>query len=495
MEDIVPGLLNEIQDQFDREVAKNDKIKRFRKLVQKGQATYEETNEIAQEIGKILTKAYRDNINSDVLPDGRMYYNIADRVLNPTLRAGYNVAADNAAAMQQQVNNVAGIGIKVQRVQMEQDNIAGIINRISQEENYDDIKWILDAPVRNMVQKAVAFGKEHIAVEGGGKVEFRTRTSKGGLGEGFDVLIIDEAQEYQDDQESALKYVVTDSKNPQTIFCGTPPTPVSSGTVFTKYRKATLEGRNVDSGWAEWSVEEKTDPRDIEAWYETNPSLGTVFTERSVTAEIGDDDIDFNIQRLGLWIRYNQKSAISETEWNELKAHVKPELTGELYVGIKYSKDGNVAMAIASKTEEGKIFVECIDCREVRAGDTWMLAYLKGWKARKVVIDGASGQQLLEEEMREYGIKNAHLPTVKEIIAANAKFEQGLYQRSIVHSGQPSLVQAVSNCEKRAIGSNGGFGYKAIKEEIEIALLDSVILAYWACSETKVKRRKQRISC
>ena len=180
---------------------------------------------------------------------------------------------------------------------------------------------------------------------------------------------------------------------------------------------------------------------------------------------------------------------------NELKAHVKPELTGELYVGIKYSKDGNVAMAIASKTEEGKIFVECIDCREVRAGDTWMLAYLKGWKARKVVIDGASGQQLLEEEMREYGIKNAHLPTVKEIIAANAKFEQGLYQRSIVHSGQPSLVQAVSNCEKRAIGSNGGFGYKAIKEEIEIALLDSVILAYWACSETKVKRRKQRISC
>ena len=299
--------------------------------------------------------------------------------------------------------------------------------------SWERLLKLLEQAGIKVVSSYRAFGKEHIAVEGGGKVEFRTRTSKGGLGEGFDVLIIDEAQEYQDDQESALKYVVTDSKNPQTIFCGTPPTPVSSGTVFTKYRKATLEGRNVDSGWAEWSVEEKTDPRDIEAWYETNPSLGTVFTERSVTAEIGDDDIDFNIQRLGLWIRYNQKSAISETEWNELKAHVKPELTGELYVGIKYSKDGNVAMAIASKTEEGKIFVECIDCREVRAGDTWMLAYLKGWKARKVVIDGASGQQLLEEEMREYGIKNAHLPTVKEIIAANAKFEQGLYQRSIVH--------------------------------------------------------------
>ena len=196
-----------------------------------------------------------------------------------------------------------------------------------------------------------------------------------------------------------------------------------------------------------------------------------------------------------MWIRYNQKSAISETEWNELKIHHSPELTGALFAGIKYSKDGNVAMGVASKTKDGKIFIECIDCRNVRAGNTWMIQYLKNWNAKKVIIDGASGQQLMEEEMKEYGIKNSHLPTVKEIIAANAAFEQGLYQKNIVHSGQPSLVQAVSNCEKRAIGSNGGFGYKAMKEEIEIALLDSVILAYWACSETKTKKKKQRISC
>ena len=60
------------------------------------------------------------------------------------------------------------------------------------------------------------FGLERIALldEGGGSCDFRTRSSKGGLGEGFDLLVIDEAQEYTDDQESALKYVVSDSKNP-----------------------------------------------------------------------------------------------------------------------------------------------------------------------------------------------------------------------------------------------------------------------------------------
>ena len=64
-----------------------------------------------------------------------------------------------------------------------------------------------------------AYGREHIFLKNGGKIEFRTRTSKGGLGEGFDLLVIDEAQEYQDDQESSLKYTVSDSPNPQTILC------------------------------------------------------------------------------------------------------------------------------------------------------------------------------------------------------------------------------------------------------------------------------------
>ena len=74
-----------------------------------------------------------------------------------------------------------------------------------------------------------AAGRERIElVDTKGRIEYRTRTSKGGLGEGVDLLIVDEAQEYQDDQESALKYIVTDSKNPQTLFCGTPPTATSS---------------------------------------------------------------------------------------------------------------------------------------------------------------------------------------------------------------------------------------------------------------------------
>ena len=338
-------------------------------------------------------------------------------------------------------------------------------------------------------------GLERIVLlgEGGGTIDFRTRSSKGGLGEGFDLLVIDEAQEYQDDQESALKYVVTDSKNPQTLMLGTPPTPVSSGTVFLKLRNAALQGETVNTGWAEWSVDEMTDPMDREAWYETNPSLGTVFTERSIMDEIGPDTVDFNIQRLGLWLRYNQKSAISKREWDELQCKTIPDLTGKLFVGIKYGHDGDsVAMSIAVKTADGRIFVESIDCRSMRIGNGWILDFISRAEIEAVVVDGANGQELLAEAMKRKKLKAPTMPTVKQIITANSAFSQALYGKQICHMGQPSLAQVVSNCEKRAIGSNGGYGFKSILEGAKVELMDSVILAFWQCSEAK-PRKKQKI--
>ena len=340
-----------------------------------------------------------------------------------------------------------------------------------------------------------ANGREHIFVTGGGRIEYRTRTSKVGLGQGYDLLVIDEAQEYQDDQETALKYIVTASKNPQIIMMGTPPTAVSSGDVFNRLRNEILSGKVTDSGWEEWSVETQHDPHDTEAWYLTNPALGITLKERDIAAEITGDYLDFNIQRLGLWIKYDLKSAISEAEWSALKVKTTPKLVGSLCVGIKYGKDGeNVSMSVATRTATGKIFVETIDCRPIRNGDGWILKFLKAADVNQVIIDGASGQQLLKDQMHDAKIKPIPvLPTVKEVITANAVFEQALEAKEIRHAGQNSLTQAVTNCDKRAIGSNGGFGFKSLKEDIDISLMDSMILAHWACTRVK-KKKTQKVS-
>src|SRR5690625_4070883 len=343
--------------------------------------------------------------------------------------------------------------------------------------------------------KIKATGRESIEFYDGGRIDFRTRSSTGGLGESFDLLVIDEAQEYTDDQRSALQYTIAASPNPQTILTGTPPTPISSGTVFTKLRENALFGASEDDGWAEWSIDEETDDlRNVDLWYQTNPSLGLRVSERNIRAELGTDDLDFNIQRLGLWIQYNQKSAISENEWKELHVDEFPKLKGKLFVGIKYGYDGsNVALSIAVKTVDDDIFVEAIDCQSLREGNGWIIHFLRNANIQQVVIDGANGQNILAEAMKQAGLKKPVLPTVKEIILANSMFEQALFQQSIKHKSQPSLFQVVTNCDKRNIGTSGGFGYRSQVEENDIALMESMILAHWACAEAKeVKKQKIR---
>lgn len=341
-----------------------------------------------------------------------------------------------------------------------------------------------------------ALGQETIRVKSsGGVIHFRTRTSKGGLGEGFDLMIIDEAQEYTSDQESSLKYVISASKDPQQMLMGTPPTTESSGTVFMKMRETILQKGIENTGWAEWSVEEVHRQDDIDAWYQCNPSLGLILTERAVKQEIGTDELDFNIQRLGYWIRYNLKSAVSRAEWDELQCKKLPELRSRIFVGVKYSKTDTVAVSIAIRTTDNRIFVEGYDCRPFRAGTDWIVAFLRGIDYKTVVIDGQSGQQILKDAMRDAHLTGATLPKVADVIKANATFEERLAAKELCHMGQPSMICSVTNCEKRTIGSNGGFGYRSINEAYDIALMDSMILAQWICGQkTKKSAKRQRSS-
>lgn len=339
------------------------------------------------------------------------------------------------------------------------------------------------------------YGLEQIFLENGGSIVFRTRTEAGGIGESFDLLIIDEAQEYTTTQQSALIYTIAASKNPQTIFCGTPPTISSKGDVFKHFRNRVLSGNTQDAGWAEWSIYEK--PDDImgpDLWYETNPSLGIILSERTIRNEDVDNHLDFIIQRLGYWHTYELQSEITEADWLHLKAKELPKFTGKLFYGIKFGVDGRfVAMSVAVKTTDGQIFLETIDCRPQASGMEWMVDYLRQDHCEAVAIDGKGKSDLMMQLLDGEKIRAKHMiPTTSEAITAYSGFRQAIDDETICHNGQPSVTQAVSHCEKRLIGSNGAFGYRSTDPDIEVAIVESLALARWLCSVTK-ERRKQRI--
>lgn len=341
------------------------------------------------------------------------------------------------------------------------------------------------------------FGLEVITLlcEGGGTVSFRTRTSKGGLGQKCDVLIIDEAQEYLTEQENTLKFLVSDSKNRQILMCGTPPTAVSEGTVFKTFRENVLAGKTKYDGWAEWSVPTKSDVHNKELWYECNPSLGVIFDEDAIELEIGDDELDFNIQRLGLWIAYNLASAITEAEWRLTEVKKMPKLKGKTYVGIKYGVAGiNVALTVACKTADEKIFISAYDSRSIREGNAWILNYLSTIKTLdKVVVDGRGNDEILAKEMKNAKMKKPIFPGSSDFTLANTQFEQSVFNNGLVHMPQPTLDEAVTNCEKKKYGNRGAFIYVPNVETIDITIMESAILAHWICLNTK-ESKGQRVS-
>ena len=167
MEDVAPELLKRIRAEFDGAVEQSSTLKSVEEKILKGTATYAEANQYAIEVGKILANAYKNNISSDVLPDGKLYYNIADRIISPTMRNNFDLISKVSAQIQKILNDNAGIGINAIQPDINMDRVEGIVNRVSDAENYDDVSWILQEPIVNFSQSIVdAFIKENSEFQG-----------------------------------------------------------------------------------------------------------------------------------------------------------------------------------------------------------------------------------------------------------------------------------------------------------------------------------------
>ena len=155
MIDIAPELLEKLRKSFSEKFNNNKKISKILSTIREGNPTYSEVNELSIVVGDILAEVFQENLSSDILPDGRMYYNIAKRTIEPMMINNYDIVIDNATIVQEILNKQAGMRIKAQIPPLNQSRIDGIINRLDEEELFDDIKWILDEPIKNFTQAVV----------------------------------------------------------------------------------------------------------------------------------------------------------------------------------------------------------------------------------------------------------------------------------------------------------------------------------------------------
>ena len=153
--DIVPDLLKKIKKDFFDNAEKSVELEKLLLLLKDGKATYQEAYQFATKIGGILSEVLQTNISGSILPDGKMHYNIAERILNEMFGENHKMVSGYSKQIQESLNKDAGVGLKTVIAPINQNRIDSLVNRLSHESSFDDVSWILGAPVVNFSQNVV----------------------------------------------------------------------------------------------------------------------------------------------------------------------------------------------------------------------------------------------------------------------------------------------------------------------------------------------------
>ncbi len=143
MDDIAPGLLEKLRKTLSENLESDKKAGNLRKKIEQGTANYETAGDYADRAGKALAEAFDSCLSDDVLPDGKMHWNIAERVLQPVFKDDYEILSDAAVKVQQSLNSKAKIGLKAQKAEMDESMVSGVMNKIASTEKYSESAYVL----------------------------------------------------------------------------------------------------------------------------------------------------------------------------------------------------------------------------------------------------------------------------------------------------------------------------------------------------------------
>lgn len=145
--DVSKELLRKINKSFTLSYQKSEKVRKLLLAIKSKNCDYLKAMEYAEEVGRILAEAYMKNLSSDVLPDGKMYYDIVSAILNPTLENNYGLISSYVCGAMDVMNEKAGINVKARKPSYNASKTLGLIKKVSDAEYFDDVKNYLNEPV------------------------------------------------------------------------------------------------------------------------------------------------------------------------------------------------------------------------------------------------------------------------------------------------------------------------------------------------------------
>lgn len=136
--DVAPKLYESAEKLLKRGMALDPQIKNIKNKLKNKSATQSDAWKYADRVAHHAAVALKTILTPSNLPDGVLYWNVAERTVKPILELAYNVIASMTASVQEIVWKKQGIGLKPKVVTLSEDRINAFLNKLVSVGGVDD---------------------------------------------------------------------------------------------------------------------------------------------------------------------------------------------------------------------------------------------------------------------------------------------------------------------------------------------------------------------
>ncbi len=150
--DVSKDLLEKLEKEFKSRLSSSN-VNYWRNRVE-DYGRQEDLQNYAQVLGHVFAESVKSTVSSEVLPNGQMYYNIAEKLFGPLLKQNDDLVKRAAGVVANRMNIAVKATVKPQIPPMDEERARGIYNLASSRARYDDIADEVAETLENYIQNS-----------------------------------------------------------------------------------------------------------------------------------------------------------------------------------------------------------------------------------------------------------------------------------------------------------------------------------------------------
>lgn len=155
MDESTEELKANMEKVFAQRVEADQKLTALADHLNSGKGTYVTAEQYAYQTGKVLSGVFREQITEEKLPEGVFTKEFVQGTIEPLLKDDHKIVSTMAAVAQENINTAAGVHIRPQKADFNQDRAEGFATKMDGK-TMEEAGWMLGSPVTSFSQSVVS---------------------------------------------------------------------------------------------------------------------------------------------------------------------------------------------------------------------------------------------------------------------------------------------------------------------------------------------------